>query len=86
MHAKGRSHHDDDQGRLSLRRSQVHGDRVVRIGEDSNREADAACTRLTGQVCAVGNTGTATFSLPSGSFFLVVSGNKQVLRMAVVRN
>lgn len=33
--------------------SQVHGDRVVRIGEDSNREADAACTRLTGQVCAV---------------------------------
>ncbi len=28
-----------------------------------------------GQICAAGNTGTATFSLPSGSFFLVVAGN-----------
>ena len=32
---------------------QVHSARVVKIGQDSNREADAACTRLAGQVCAV---------------------------------
>jgi hypothetical protein len=28
-----------------------------------------------GQVCSIGNTGTATFTIPSGSFFLVVSDN-----------
>jgi YfiH family protein len=32
---------------------QVHGARAVQVGQDSNREADAAYTRLTGQVCAV---------------------------------
>ena len=32
---------------------QVHSARVVQIGQDSNREADAAYSRLTGQVCAV---------------------------------
>jgi len=28
-----------------------------------------------GQVCALGNTGTATFTIPGGSFFLVVADN-----------
>jgi hypothetical protein len=28
-----------------------------------------------GQVCALGNTGTATFTIPAGSFFLVVADN-----------
>jgi len=28
-----------------------------------------------GQVCALGNTGTATFTVPDGSFFLVVADN-----------
>ena len=31
-----------------------------------------------GQVCAIGNTGSATFAVPSGSFFLVVAENATV--------
>jgi YfiH family protein len=32
---------------------QVHGDRVVELGRDASREADAAFTRESGRVCAV---------------------------------
>jgi cytochrome c553 len=37
--------------------------------------ASLATYTYAGQVCAVGNTGAATFGVPAGSFFLVVANN-----------